>query len=89
MEERDLPLGADTRAYLDALKAQGNLLNGLLTEIAQRNHAAMPPMHEGPETIAAEAAVHRSNDALFEARRHLQTALMWANRAVVNPEGFC
>lgn len=89
MEERDLPLGADNKAFLAELKARGNDLNRVLTEIGQRNHRNMPPMYEGPETAKLEADVHRSNDALFEARRALQTALMWANRAVVNPEGFC
>lgn len=81
-------LSADDVVLINALKAQGERLNVLLTTIAERNHAAMPPMYEGPETTKAEAAVHRSNDALFEARRALQTGLMWAVRAVANPEGF-
>lgn len=40
------------------------------------------------EQLAELKAIERSEGAAFEARRHLQTGLMWFRRAIANPEGF-
>lgn len=80
-------LSQDQLARLHRIAAIKEQLANELADMARENHDALPALLDA-EGIVLCAQIDRANDALFEARRYLQTGFMWLTRSIANPEGF-